>query len=56
MEQRDLVALQEQLDQKVLLDLKESKGKLAPEVRLVRKAIGASLALQALLDQVDPKG
>jgi hypothetical protein len=55
MEPRDLVALQERLDQKVLLDRRASRGKLAPEVRLVQKAIGASLVLQALLGQLDPR-
>jgi hypothetical protein len=55
MEPRALKDLQEQLDHRVQQDLKVFKGKLAPEVRLVRKAIEASLVLQALLAQQDLK-
>jgi hypothetical protein len=49
---RDLL---DQLDHRAQQDHKGFKGKLAPEERLVRKAIEASLALQEPLAQLDRK-
>jgi hypothetical protein len=44
-----------QLDHRAQQDRKGFRGKLAPEERLVRKAIEASLALQEPLAQLDRK-
>jgi hypothetical protein len=52
MEQPALEALQAQLEHRVQSDPKASKGKLAPEAKLVQRAIEASLALKALLAQL----
>jgi hypothetical protein len=50
-----LRALLDQLDHRAQQDRKGFRGKLAPEERLVRKAIEASLVLQELLAQQDRK-
>jgi hypothetical protein len=55
MESVALRALQAQLEHRAQQVLKVSRGKLAPEEQLVRKAIGASLALQERLGQQDLK-
>ena len=52
MEQPALEALQAQLENRAQLDPKASKGKLAPEAKLVQRAIEVSLVLKALLDQL----
>jgi hypothetical protein len=56
MEPKVLKDLQDQLEHRVQQDRKGFKGKLAPEVRLVQKAIEASLALLVLLDRKELKG
>jgi hypothetical protein len=52
LELRVLKALQDRLDNRVQLALKESKAKLDPEVLLVQKAIRATLVL---LDHQEPQ-
>jgi hypothetical protein len=52
LERRVLEDLLVHLDQRVQLGLKESKGKLGPEAKLVQKAIEVSLELQAVLERL----
>jgi cell division protein ZapA (FtsZ GTPase activity inhibitor) len=52
LERRVLEDLLVQLDQRVKSDLKESRAKLGPEAKLVKKAIGVSLELQEILERL----
>jgi cell division protein ZapA (FtsZ GTPase activity inhibitor) len=52
LERRVLEDLLVQLDQRVKSDLKESREKLGPEAKLVKKAIGVSLELQEILERL----
>jgi hypothetical protein len=52
MDKPDLEGLLVQLESRAKLDPKASKGKLAPEAKLVQKAIEVSLELQAILERL----